>query len=171
MNEEVSIRGKFTPLYAYGHRAMPQFLDNVSFLQDFIASPIKAANKIWYKTYKALKGYRPPFNLEVFPAYLSDDTTAYVTKYPTPEYYLENLYSAVVIKTTLQKSLFYYFTYELTKDWEPDSDDNAFVLGSWSRGVHLNFGQNKDTSIDGFLAAINKVLESATPINTRYNKL
>ena len=67
-----------------------------------------------------------------------------------------------------KENLFYYFTYELTKDYDPDSKDKVFILGSWAApGMHANFRHNKDTSIKGFLAAIYKVIGSATPFNPK----
>jgi hypothetical protein len=165
MDDEYFIQGKFTPLYAYGHRVMPDYLAKKGFIQKFLTSPIIEANKVWYMAYKLVTGFEPPpYHLKVVTSNLPDNTPAYVTLYPEPENYLENLCSAVVAKG----SLVYYFTYELTRDYDPDCKDKVFILGSWAApGVHLNFGHSKNTSIKGFLAAIQTVIGSATPFNPK----
>lgn len=48
MDDEYFIQGKFTPLFAYGHRVMPEYLAKEGFMQKYLAAPLIEANKVWF---------------------------------------------------------------------------------------------------------------------------
>ena len=86
MDDEYFIQGTFTPLYAYGHRVMPDYLAKEGFIQKYLAAPLIEANKVWFMAYKFVTGSEPPpYHLKVVNLNLPDNTPAYVTQYPEPK--------------------------------------------------------------------------------------
>lgn len=161
--------------YYFAHRFLPELLAGNPLKTKTVFEKLSGPTALTYLKFhwtqvglsvKSGEADRDEFvsadDLAAFTAPISDDCSAVVIRFPTPERMAEAYFAAVFFWP--ESGRHRYFVLELTGDRQ--GGNRSTIFGEWSGGSHFNLGRGPAPDRDEFLKAVSRLV-SQPPADTQ----